>query len=299
MTPSDSSSTDSEWIDATVDDVFDVVARAAPDIRGGLPGRRLAIEGENPSGEERKAADVYADELLSERIGAIENVGEYASEERESTLEVGSGLSVAVDPLDGSSNLEPNAAMGTIVAVYDADLPASGRDLVGAAYVLYGATTTMLAARDGTVTEYVIDRDGDYDVAREDFTIPDEPSVYGFGGRVPHWIEAFETFARDVESDPSMKLRYGGAMVGDVNQVLTYGGIFAYPTLSTAPEGKLRVQFEGNPVGYIVEAAGGATSDGHQSLLDVEPDDLHARTPVYVGNEELVDDLEAALADRA
>ncbi|MGQ4556022.1 class 1 fructose-bisphosphatase [Halobellus sp. GM3] len=299
-TQDNSSPTDPESINATVDAVLDVVARAAPDIRRGLPGRRVAIEGENPSGESQKAADVYADELLCERIGSLSNVGVYASEEREAGVDVGSGLSVCVDPLDGSSNLEPNAAMGTIVAIYDDDLPASGRDIVAAAYVLYGATTTMAVARSdkATVTEYVIHEDGSYQVVNGELTLPDDPSVYGFGGRVPHWVDEFASFAEAVESDPSMKLRYGGAMIGDVNQVLTYGGIFAYPTLQNAPEGKLRVQFEGYPVGYIVEKAGGASSDGGQSLLDVEKDDLHARTPVYVGNEDLIDDLESSLADR-
>jgi len=299
-TKENSAPTDAESIQKTVNDVLDAVARTAPEVRRGLPGRRVAVAGTNPSGEEQKAADVYADELLCERIGSISNVGVYASEERASGVDVGSGLSVCVDPLDGSSNLEPNAAMGTIVAIYDDDLPASGRDIVAAAYVLYGATTTMAVARANkeTVTEYLIHDSGDYQVVHEELTLPDDPSVYGFGGRVPHWVEEFEEYVSEVESDPSMKLRYGGAMIGDVNQVLTYGGIFGYPTLTNAPEGKLRVQFEGYPVGYILEKAGGASSDGRQSLLDVEKDDLHARTPVYVGNEELIDDLEAALASR-
>jgi fructose-1,6-bisphosphatase I len=292
--------TETESTRETINDILDVVARSAPDIREGLPGRRVAIEGENPSGESQKAADVYADELLCERIGSLSNVGVYASEERAEGVDVGSGLSVCVDPLDGSSNLEPNAAMGTIVAIYDDDLPAAGRDIVAAAYVLYGATTTMIVARKGkkTVTEYVIDSDGNYQIVRGEVTLPEDPSVYGFGGRVPHWVEAFEAFVREIESDPSMKLRYGGSMIGDVNQVLTYGGIFGYPTLTNAPEGKLRVQFEGYPVGYILEKAGGASSDGRQSLLDVEKDDLHARTPVYVGNAKLIEELESVLADR-
>ncbi|MFB6250377.1 MAG: class 1 fructose-bisphosphatase [Halobellus sp.] len=295
--PDPSAPSDAESTSATLDAIFDVVATSAPDIREGLPGRRATVEGENPSGETQKEADVYADDLFEARIGELDGVGVYASEEQPDPIDVGSGLSVCVDPLDGSSNLEPNAAMGTIVAVYDGDLPATGDQLVGAAYVLYGATTTMMVARDSHVTEYVIHPDGQYQVIQEDVSIPSDPSVYGFGGRVPNWVEEFEDFAEDVESDPSMKLRYGGAMIGDVNQVLTYGGIFAYPTLETAPESKLRVQFEGYPVGYIVETAGGSSSDGSQSLLAVEKDDLHARTPVYVGNQEFVDDIEAALAD--
>jgi fructose-1,6-bisphosphatase I len=111
--------------------------------------------------------------------------------------------------------------------------------------------------------------------------------VYGFGGRVPDWTAAFTEYARDIEQ--ALKLRYGGAMIGDVNQVLTYGGVFAYPELQSAPEGKLRLQFEGNPIGYVIESAGGRSSNGGRSLLEVEPTDLHQRTPVYVGNPELIE----------
>jgi len=291
--PNTTDPTEPESTAATVDAILDVVADAAPEIRAGLPGRRTAADAENPSGETQMAADVFADDLLRERLGDVSGVGTYASEERAEGIDVGEGVSVCVDPLDGSSNLASNAAMGTIVAVYDGPVPASGRDVLAGVYVLFGPITTMMVARDGAVTEYVVHDDGTRDAIDEDVTIPEEPVVYGFGGRVPHWVDPVAAFVADVESDPSMKLRYGGAMIGDVNQVLTYGGVFGYPALTNAPAGKLRVLFEAHPVGYIVECAGGASSDGEQSLLDVEPDDLHARTPVYVGTEELVDDLES------
>ncbi|WP_129116887.1 class 1 fructose-bisphosphatase [Halegenticoccus tardaugens] len=281
----------------SVDEIVRAVASLAPEIRACLPGRRVERGETNPSGETQLAADAHADDLLLEEIGAIDDVVEYASEERESVLDVGdgTGLSVGVDPLDGSSNLKPNNTMGTIVAVYDAPLPASGRDLVAAAYVLYGPITTMAVARDGHVTEYVVD-DGTLEAVREEVELPADPLVYGFGGRVPDWTDEFAEYAREVESDERMKLRYGGAMIGDINQVLTYGGVFAYPTLESAPEGKLRLQFEGNPIGYIIECAGGRSSDGERSLLAVEPTDLHQRVPLYVGNEGLIDRLESALA---
>ncbi|EMA50912.1 MULTISPECIES: class 1 fructose-bisphosphatase [Halococcus] len=289
---------------STIGAILDTVAGTAPEIREGLVGRREYVEGENPSGEDQLAADVHADQLLEERLLAIDGVDSYASEEREAVVESddeaadgssgGGELSVAVDPLDGSSNLKPNNAMGTIVAVYDAPLPASGRDLVAAAYVLLGPITTMVAAVDGSVTEYVVD-DGERHTAREDVVLPDDPTVYGFGGRVPDWTGEFTEYAREVESDASLKLRYGGAMIGDVNQVMTYGGVFAYPALDSAPEGKLRLQFEGNPMAYIVESADGKSSDGERSLLDVEPDDLHDRVPVHLGDADLIDRLEAAI----
>jgi fructose-1,6-bisphosphatase I len=276
----------------TVATIREAVAAAAPEIRAGLPGRREKAGAENPSGECRLAADEYADGLLEERLGRIDGVGAYASEEREGVVDTGEGYAVAVDPLDGSSNLKPNNVMGTIVGVYDADLPASGRDLVAAGYVLYGPVTTMAFAREGTVIEYLIEDDATT-VLDGDVTLPDEPTVYGFGGRVPDWPDDFAGYVDEVESE--LKLRYGGAMIGDVNQVLTYGGVFAYPALRSAPDGKLRLQFECNPVGYVVECAGGRSSDGTGSVLDVGPDGLHARTPVYLGNADLIDRLEAAL----
>ncbi|MEF8757079.1 MAG: class 1 fructose-bisphosphatase [Halobacteriales archaeon] len=275
-----------------VDAVLEAVVETAPEIRTGLRGRRERVDEENPSDETQMAADVWADELLEERITSIDGVGEFASEEREAVEDCGDGLSVAVDPLDGSSNLKSNNSMGTIVGIYDAPLPAKGRDLIAAAYVLYGPITTMMVAREGTVTEYEITDEGRRTI-EDDVEPPDDPVVYGFGGRVPDWPDDFAEYAREIERE--LKLRYGGAMIGDVNQVMTYGGIFAYPGLESRPEGKLRLQFEGNPIGYVVETAGGASSDGGQSLLDVEPTELHQRVPVHVGNESLIERLESTL----
>jgi fructose-1,6-bisphosphatase I len=289
-----------------IDEVIETVARTAPEIRSGLPGRRERSERENPSGEIQLAADVYADDLLEERLLSIPGVATYASEERAEVIDAetvddrtdGSGeggeLYVGVDPLDGSSNLKPNNTMGTVLAVYDSPLPASGRDMVAAAYVLYGPITTMMVAREGSLTEYLL-RENEYERLREDVRLPDDPLVYGFGGRVPDWPADFADYVKDVESDPELKLRYGGAMIGDVNQVLTYGGVFAYPALESAPSGKLRLQFEGNPIAYITESAGGRSSNGEESLLAIEPEALHQRVPVHVGNEELIDRLEVTI----
>jgi len=282
--------------DDSVSRVIQVVAQSAPEIRGGLAGRRTKTDAENASGETQLAADVWADELLAERLTAIDGVGQFASEEREDVIECGDGeYAVAIDPLDGSSNLKSNNSMGTILGVYEGDLPATGRDLVAAAYVLYGPITTMVVARDDEVTEYVLETAGDElterRAVREDVRLPEDPTVYGFGGRVPDWTDRFADYAGDIEDE--LKLRYGGAMIGDVNQVVTYGGVFAYPELRSRPEGKLRLQFEANPIAYIVESAGGASSNGEVSLLDAEADEIHQRTPVYVGNEGLIDRLEA------
>ncbi len=277
----------------TVETVFDALAEVAPQIRAGLPGRRVSAGTENASGEHQMAADVHADELLKNRLGEVDGVAEYGSEERTNPQQVGdaTGLSVAVDPLDGSSNLQSNNTMGTIFTVYDEPLPAPGTAIVAAGYVLYGPITTMILAMDGQVREEVID-DG-RTVVNSNLEIPADPTVYGFGGRVPDWPDSFAEYAETIETE--LKLRYGGSMVGDVTQVLTYGGIFAYPALESAPDGKLRLQFEANPMAYIVETAGGLSSDGATSIRDIDPTDLHQRVPVHLGNDTTIRRLETAL----
>jgi fructose-1,6-bisphosphatase I len=271
------------------------IADTAREIRGGLLSRRGKAEGTNPSGETQLAADVWADDRFADALTDLPAVGTYASEEREAALDCGAGLSVAVDPLDGSSNLPTNNACGTLFGVYDAELPATGRELLAAGYVLYGPTTTMVVATEGTVSEHVITDDG-IETVDESVSIPEEPVVYGFGGRRPDWTDGFADYAQGVEHERKLKARYGGALVGDVNQVLGHGGVFAYPALRDAPDGKLRLQFEGNPVAYVVECAGGASSDGTGSILECEPDTLHDRVPFHVGNEALIEELEAEVS---
>lgn len=280
-----------------IDAVFRTVAETAREIRSGLPTRRSYQEAENPSGEAQLAADLYADELLEERLLGLAGIDTYASEEQETVTQgdQAGAYHVTCDPLDGSSNLRSNNAMGTIVGIYDSEPPVPGDSLVAAGYVLYGPTTTMVTARDGTVREYMVDG-GEMELLTDDVTVPADPTVYGFGGRRPNWTTEFESYASGVEDD-MLKLRYGGAMIADVNQVLTYGGMFGYPMLEEYPEGKLRLQFEGHPVAKVFAEAGGASSDGTQSLLAKEPDSLHDRSPVFVGSQSLVEELESAVGE--
>jgi fructose-1,6-bisphosphatase I len=279
-----------------VDRVVATVEDVARDLRTGIATRRGAAGEVNPSGERPTAADRYADDLLTEALTALDAVGWVASEEREGPVEAGDGsLAVTIDPLDGSSNVASNNLVGTVFGVFDGPLPAGGDDLLAAGYVLYGPATTAVVARDGRVTETLVTADG-AETLDDDVRMPADPAVYSFGGRVPDWTDPFRAFADEVRADESMKLRYGGAMVGDVNQVLAYGGVFSYPALRSAPDGKLRSQFEAVPVAAVVEAADGASSDGERSLLAGAPATLHERTPVHLGDDELVGRLERALS---
>lgn len=275
-----------------VDEVVDKVAEAAPHISSGLKKRREYVGEENPSGERQMEADVWANELLQELITSIGGVGEFASEENEKIINCGEGLSVAIDPLDGSSNIPTNNLIGTIVGIYDEELPCKGENLVAAFYIVYGPLTTLMLAKDGEVNEFVVEEvEGDQvelHLASGDIEIP-EAYVYGFGGN-KYWTEEFREFEQEMSRE--YKLRYGGAFVGDINQTIHHGGLFGYPHRTDAPEGKYRLIFECNPVAYIVEAAGGASTDTRKSILEVEASDIHQRSPFFAGDGDLVDRVE-------
>jgi len=273
----------------TIKEVFEVVAHAAPHISSGMQHRREYAGNENPSNEKQREADVWSNELLTELITNIDGVGQLASEETDNIIDCGEGLSITMDPLDGSSNIPTNNLVGTIIGIYDEQLPCKGTNLVASFYVLFGPLTTVMKAQEGQVNEYVIEeQEGDkVEIHKvvENLKIPEEPSVYGFGGN-KKWTGDFRKFESEIRKE--LKTRYGGALVGDVNQVLHHGGIFAYPERTDAPEGKLRLLFEANPIAHIVETAGGASTNGEKSILKTSPTELHQRIPLYVGNKELI-----------
>lgn len=279
-----------------VDTIFKEIVDLAPHISSGMLHRREYLNETNPSNEEQLEADVWANEFIKETVTEIEGVGEFASEEEDQVTDCGTGVSVTVDPLDGSSNIPANNLVGVIVGIYDDWLPCKGEKLVASFYIVFGPLTTVIKAQDGEVNEYVIEPKADDSVeihkTTEDMSLP-EPTVYGFGGGDDRWTSNFKNFADNIRKD--LKLRYGGALVGDVNQVIHYGGMFAYPELKEKPEGKLRLIFEANPIAYIFKCLGGDSSDGKKSILRVEPERLHQRTPVYVGNSKLIDRLERNL----
>lgn len=278
-----------------VEEIFRTAAEVAPHISSGIQNRREYSGSENESGEEQFEADIWANEFFKEEITSIDGVGEFASEEEESIIDCGEGLSVTIDPLDGSSNIPSNNLVGTIVGIYDEELPCSGKNLVSAFYIIYGPLLTTTKVENGKVNEYVIEKNEGDEVeivlANEDISLPD-PTVYGFGGN-KHWTEDFRDFAEEISEE--LKLRYGGAFVGDINQTLHYGGIFGYPHRTDAPKGKYRLMFECNPVAYIVENAGGKSTNTKKSILEVKPDELHERSPFFAGNPELIDKVEREL----
>jgi fructose-1,6-bisphosphatase I len=278
-----------------VDEVFQTVAELTPHISSGLMHRREYVGEENPSDEKQLEADVWANEFLKEEITSVEGVGEFASEEEHEITDCGEGLSVTIDPLDGSSNIPTNNLVGTIVGIYEDELPTEGENLVAAFYVVYGPLTSIMKAENGRVDEFVVEEkkgdEVDINLVSRDLELP-EAYVYGFGGN-KNWKEDFREFEDEVSRE--LKLRYGGAFVGDINQTIHHGGIFAYPSRTDAPNGKYRLLFECNPVAYIVEAAEGASTDTEKSILEVEAEELHQRSPFFAGNQELIEKVEEEL----
>ena len=279
----------------TIEKVFETVAEAAPHITSGMQHRREYVGEENPSNEKQMEADVWANEILKELITSIEGVGEYASEEEQEITRCGDGLSVTIDPLDGSSNIPTNNLVGTIVGIYDSKLPCKGENLVSAFYILYGPLTTAVKTENNQVNEYVIEEKKGDQVelvkASENIQI-NKNKVYGFGGN-KKWTDKF----REIESEYSrnQKLRYGGALVGDFNQVLHHGGIFGYPQGENSPEGKYRLIFEANPMAHIAEKANAKSIDGEKDIKKLEPEKLHERTPFFTGEKQIINQLKQEL----
>ena len=255
----------------------------------------------NVYGEKQAEMDVRTNDLVTKKLAKSHLVRQLASEETPEPLNFKQGeFSVTLDPLDGSSNITSNNLMGTIAGIYrETRLPAKGRDQIAAMYFLYGPyTQAVVALKDGVYIFVPSGRgsgaSGRYVSKGTPHILPEKGSVYGIGGLKQKWTPKVQDFVQSLEKR-ALKLRYGGSFVGDFNQVLYYGGVFAYPELVDAPNGKLRLQFESNPVAFITEKAGGKGSTGRASILDVEPTSNDERVPTYVGNSDLINEFEQSM----
>jgi fructose-1,6-bisphosphatase I len=202
--------------------------------------------------------------------------------------------SVAFDPLDGSSLVDVNLAVGTIVSIFaGCDLLQSGRNQVAAMYILYGPRTTLVYSTGNGVHEFSMNHLMEYNLVKENIQIGKKGSLYSPGGQRNIYTPGTEAFVKHLE-DRGVKLRYSGGFVPDINQILLKGqGIFFYPHLQGKPNGKLRLLFELSPMAFLVEQAGGAASTGRIPILDVVPEHIHDRSPVFIGSKE-----DVALAEK-
>ncbi|MFA6328021.1 MAG: class 1 fructose-bisphosphatase [Candidatus Micrarchaeia archaeon] len=257
----------------------------------------------NKYGEAVAALDEWVNGYLCDSLvktGLVRKI--YSEELREPLLAHNDApFVVAMDPLDGSSNIISNNAFGTIVGVYREDLPQTGRKLVAAFYKLYGPVNTFVYTTGRGTHEFVKHYDSEgkaqFLLLSEGMKLPEPGGVFGLGGDPVDWSPLFLRFGKDLFRKERMKARYSGTFVADFSQVLHRGGIFAYPSTKKSPRGKLRLFYEAQPMAFIMEQAGGASWSGSGSLLDAVDKDVDARVPLYMGNKALVAKLKAALKE--
>lgn len=268
----------------------------------------------NVQGEEVKKLDVLANE---EFIASLTLGGECCaviSEEEEGIIQVNSEISadskyiVAIDPLDGSSNIDVNAAIGTIFSIYKRksavntpvtakDCLQKGIDQIAAGYVIYGSSTMLVYTTGQGVNGFTLDSSiGDFCLSHPDIKIPEEGSIYSVNeGNSSEFNEGLKRYIAWCKSSANKKpysARYIGSLVADFHRNLLKGGIFIYPATEAAPKGKLRLMFEANPMAFIIEQAGGKATDGKQSIMNIEPADIHDRVPLYIGSKKMVEQVE-------
>jgi len=255
----------------------------------------------NTTGDDQKKLDVLSNELFINMLRSSYACCLLVSEENETVVEIETEHQgkyiVCFDPLDGSSNIDCLVSVGTIFAIYkkdndnpveEADALRPGREMVCAGYALYGSATALVLATQDGVHNFMLDPSiGEFLLTQENIKIPvSGKKIYSINeGYSCSWDKAVTEFVRRRKDVPKpYAARYVGSMVADVHRTLLYGGIFMYPATKDAPQGKLRLLYECNPIAFIIEKAGGSATNGHMRILDVQPSKLHQRQPFFVGS---------------
>ncbi len=273
----------------------------------------------NIQGEGQKKLDVYANEQF---IAALKHGGEcciVASEENDGHIYIDSDVSkdakyiVAIDPLDGSSNIDVNVGIGTIFSIYRrkstkgratlADVLQRGTEQVAAGYVIYGSSTMLVYTTGKGVNGFTLDPSiGEFCLSHPDMKIPKDGVIYSINeGYYVHFPDGVKKYIKycQVEDEKTKRpytSRYIGSMVADIHRNLIKGGIFIYPITASAPKGKLRLVYECNPMAFLIEQAGGKASNGYERILDLEVTELHQRSAIFIGSENMVKKAEEMMA---
>lgn len=268
---------------------------------------------ENIQGETQKKLDVLSNQLLKDMLLESGFVRAIASEEEDFVVEGehGGRFLVAFDPLDGSSNIDVNSLTGTIFsilpvpadkpegeAITEKDFLQPGRNQVAAGYVMYGPSTILALTTGDGVKFYTLDKThGSFLLTQDNITIPEETQEFAINSSNQHkWQIPMQRYIRDILDGKggirgkNFNMRWIACMVGDVHRILCRGGIFTYPAHTDNPDkpNKLRLLYEANPMGLLVEQAGGLVSTGEENILDIEPSELHQRVPVILGSKQEV-----------
>jgi fructose-1,6-bisphosphatase I len=280
----------------------------------------LGVSGEvNVQGEQQQKLDAIANEVFLEAFAYGQLVPTVVTEEMDLPAllpeNVASGKYIVfLDPLDGSSNLDVNAGVGSIFSVRrlsgkgavtsEADLLSRiTQEQVVAGYFLYGPSTTFVYTEGRTVHGFTLDPViGEFLLSHYEIRIPDHGPYYGANeGTIRQWDEGPRRFVEwlresDAATGRPYSTRYSGALVSDFHRIILKGGIYLYPATANSPRGKIRLMYEAAPLALVAEAAGGAASDGSRRILSISPTANHERTPIYLGSSGDVGRLEACVA---
>jgi len=264
---------------------------------------------DNVQGEAQQKLDVIANDVMMQVLRGRDGVAVLGSEEDDELLcfntrnADGTRYAVMFDPLDGSSNLDVAGSVGTIFSIYQADAERAetlfpGRRQVAAGYVLYGSSTIFVLTTGAGVHMFVLDPAiGAFIRVAESITIPAFGATYSVNeANIGSFPRGYKRYLQQCHNE-NFTARYAGAMVADVHRVLLKGGLFLYPPTHNAPEGKLRLMYEANPMAMIIEQAGGTATTGTENILDISPDNLHQRVPVVLGSPDNIDDLRSCLSE--
>lgn len=288
--------------------------------KAGLVNILGATDRMNISGDVVKKLDEFADQTIYRAMDHTGHTCVMASEENEDLLHIPEGYPngryvLLYDPLDGSGNIDANITVGSIFAIYHRvtssgpgtlqDVLQPGIKLDAAGYVLYGSSMMFVYCTGHGVHGFTLDPSvGEFLLSHEDIRIPRKGNIYSLNqGNFNRWSPEMQRFVRhmqeeDKATDRPYSLRYVGSLVADVHRTLLYGGIYCYPGDAKNPQGKLRLMYENNPLSFIVENAGGASSNGRMRTLEIAPESLHQRSPLFIGSPEDVQCAEAFLAGK-
>ena len=263
----------------------------------------LGVTGEvNVQGEIVQRLDTASSDTFVETLSQSGHVAAIGCEEIENPVivegEVADGYIVLMDPLDGSSNIDVAVSIGSIFGIWkrrpgetvnDDSLLRPGNEQVAAAYVVYGSSTVLVLATEDNVCGFTLDTEsGTFAVTHPDIKIPADCPYYSTNEGNNKVLDEPTQRAIGLLRDKYSQ-RYVGSLVADFHRNLLKGGIFAYPADTNRKDGRLRLMYEANPLGYVAEQAGGAASTGYVRILDIIPKELHQRTPLILGNKDVVE----------
>lgn len=281
--------------------------------RAGLTNNIIGNNGvENVQGETQMKLDLFAHNTMKQALITREEVAGFASEEEENFVafdtERGRNAKYVIltDPLDGSSNIDVNVAVGTIFSIYRRVSPIGtpvtledflqpGNRQVAAGYIVYGSSTMLVYTTGNGVNGFTYDPSlGVFCLSHENIQIPQSGKIYSINEgqylKFPMGVKKYIKYCQEEDKTTSRPYtsRYIGSLVSDFHRNMLKGGIYIYPSATNYPNGKLRLLYEGNPMAFLAEQAGGIASDGYRRILDIQPTALHERVPLFIGSKEMV-----------